>query len=69
MSKEKVIIQKVKRISYAQAIRKKCLDCCCGQSLEVKLCPSTDCPLHPYRFGKSPMTVIKNNKYDLEIIE
>jgi len=38
----------------AQAIRAKCLDCCCGQSKEVRLCPSEFCPLHPYRLGGNP---------------
>lgn len=37
-----------------KAIRAKCLDCCCGQQNEVALCPSADCPLHPFRFGKNP---------------
>lgn len=37
-----------------KAIRAKCLDCCCGNSNEVKLCPCEDCPLHPFRFGKNP---------------
>ena len=37
-----------------KAIRAKCLDCCCGQSIEVKLCPIDDCPLYAYRFGRGP---------------
>lgn len=42
-----------------RAIRAKCMDCVCGQSLEVKLCPcdgtqSTYCPLYPYRLGRGP---------------
>lgn len=37
-----------------KAIRAKCQDCCCGQYKEVALCPCTDCPLYPYRFGKDP---------------
>lgn len=37
-----------------KAIRAKCLDCCCGQVNEVKLCPCHDCPLYPFRFGKNP---------------
>ena len=37
-----------------KAIRAKCLDCCCGQYKEVELCPCSDCPLYPYRFGKNP---------------
>lgn len=36
-----------------KAIRAKCLDCCYDQAQEVKLCPCVDCPLYPYRFGKS----------------
>ena len=35
-------------------IRAKCLDCCCYQRNEVKLCPSTDCPLWIFRFGRNP---------------
>lgn len=37
-----------------QAIKAKCLDCCCGQRNEVKVCPVTDCSLHPFRLGKNP---------------
>lgn len=37
-----------------KAIRAKCLDCCCGQAKEVRLCPIEKCPLYPYRFGKRP---------------
>lgn len=37
-----------------KVIREKCLDCCCGQALEVKLCPCTNCPLYPFRMGKNP---------------
>ena len=39
--------------SPIKAIRAKCLDCCCGQAIEVKLCTVTKCPLHPFRFGKN----------------
>lgn len=37
-----------------KAIRAKCLDCCCDSMQEVRLCPISDCPLHPYRFGHRP---------------
>ena len=40
--------------SPIKAIRAKCLDCCCNNSSEVRLCPASDCPLHPFRFGKNP---------------
>lgn len=37
-----------------KAIREKCIDCCCGQVNEVKLCPATSCPLHEFRLGHNP---------------
>ena len=37
-----------------KAIRAKCLDCCCGQVNEVKLCTNAKCALYPFRFGKNP---------------
>ena len=37
-----------------KAMRKKCLDCCCGSSREVELCQVADCALYPYRLGKHP---------------
>ena len=37
-----------------KAIRAKCLDCCCGQPGEVSACPTSKCPLHPYRMGHRP---------------
>lgn len=37
-----------------KSIRLKCLDCCCGQPSEVRLCPAENCPLWPYRMGKRP---------------
>ena len=37
-----------------KAIRLKCLDCCCGSSTEVKLCPAWECPLWAYRSGHNP---------------
>lgn len=45
-----------------KAIRAKCLDCCCWQQKEVKLCPITDCPLYPFRMGKNPNC--KRKKFD-----
>jgi hypothetical protein len=43
-----------KRLTPVKAIRAKCLDCCCGQAKEVRLCPVEDCPLYLYRMGKNP---------------
>ena len=43
-----------KILTPIKAIRAKCLDCMCGQMNEVKMCPSEDCSLYPYRMGHSP---------------
>ena len=37
-----------------KAIRAYCLECCCESASEVKLCPVTECQLHPFRLGKNP---------------
>jgi len=42
------------KTSPLKAIKEKCLDCCCGQKNEVKLCPVKECPLWPFRMGKNP---------------
>jgi hypothetical protein len=47
-----------------QAIRAKCLDCCCDQANEVKLCTAIRCPLWPFRLGKNPN--IKPREYTEE---
>jgi len=41
-----------KIIPPLRTIRKYCLECMNGNSKEVKLCPSTNCSLYPFRFGK-----------------
>jgi len=41
----------MERLTRSQAIRAKCLDCCCGQYTEVKKCTVTKCPLWIYRLG------------------
>lgn len=42
----------MKRLTRAQAIKAKCVDCCCGDRKEVKLCENKHCPLWTYRLGK-----------------
>ena len=39
--------------SPLKAIRQNCLECN-GTAQEVKLCPCTDCPMYPFRFGTNP---------------
>lgn len=41
-------------LTPVKAIRAKCLDCCSDQPGEVRLCPSENCPLWPYRMGHNP---------------
>ena len=43
----------MKNITPLKAIRVKCLDCCAGQTKEVRLCSDMECGLYPYRFGKN----------------
>lgn len=43
-----------KKLTPLKAIRKNCLNCMGDSFREVKLCPSNDCPLFNYRFGKNP---------------
>ena len=42
-------------LTQMKAIRAKCIDCMGGSQKEVHLCPSTNCTLYPYRYGKNPV--------------
>lgn len=42
----------MERVSRSKAIRLKCIDCCCGNTAEVRKCPATNCPLWRYRMGR-----------------
>ena len=46
----------IKTISPLRAIRKKCLDCCGEQFLDVKTCPVLVCSLWKFRLGLHPFT-------------
>lgn len=50
--------------SPLRAIREKCIDCMCGYVPEVKRCPSTNCPLWIFRFGKNPTTSLSRKNKD-----
>ncbi len=54
------------KLTPMKAIRRKCIDCSCGSSNEVKLCPVKNCPLYDYRFGKRPKDD-KNIDEDIKI--
>ena len=51
MTQEK---EDAKILTPLRAIRAKCLDCSAGSAKEVRECVMLDCPLYPYRLGKSP---------------
>ena len=42
----------MERVGRAKAIRLKCIDCCCGNTAEVRKCPATSCPLWRFRMGR-----------------
>ena len=42
------------KLTPLKAIRRKCLDCCCQQTVEVRECTYTKCLLFAYRMGKGP---------------
>lgn len=45
------------RITRGKAIRLKCLDCCCGSTVEVRLCENRKCPLWRFRMGREALAV------------
>jgi len=55
-----------KILTPLKAIRAKCLNCCCWQINEVRLCPVRDCPLYPYRDGHNPKRKGMGNVSGLE---
>lgn len=42
------------KITRADAIREKCIDCCAGSPGEVRKCTMIDCALWPFRMGTNP---------------
>lgn len=39
-------------LTRSKAIRKKCLECQCGNKAEIRRCQMIDCTLWPWRMGK-----------------
>ena len=44
-----LLLTSVSEEELLRAIRRKCLDCCCGSKKMVKVCKTYDCSLYPYR--------------------
>jgi len=60
--RQKMVLRKRHAIpSLSKAVRRKCLECVCGSAHEVRMCHISECPLWPYRFGRSP------NEDDLKV--
>lgn len=51
--------------SPGKAIRAYCLSCVCDNAAEVRRCHLTNCPLHPFRFGKNPFYGKKDKAEEL----
>lgn len=49
-------------LSRTKAIRAKCMECCCGNSAEVRRCRITDCALWPWRMGTASLRTCRAAK-------
>lgn len=56
----------MKVLTPIKAIRSKCIECCCSQRNEVRLCTIPDCPLFPYRMGHRPKNNIDEAEEEIE---
>ena len=54
------------RITRGKAIRLKCMDCCCGNSAEVRRCELHKCPLWRYRMGNENKAEIAQQSDDFQ---
>ena len=55
-------IEKVE-LTPVKAIRLRCLDCCCWNQNEVRLCAYKSCALFPYRMGRKPAPVLESGDF------
>ena len=54
MTAEELIALGHNPMSPLKALRLRCIDCCAGSSLEVRLCTAVSCPSWPFRMGRNP---------------
>lgn len=54
------------RVTRGKAIRLKCLDCCCGNAAEVRLCQLRRCPLWRFRMGREALAEIGGDKREIQ---
>lgn len=48
-----------KKRPSVKVLRKFCLDCMAGGVEAIRECPTTDCQIYPFRFGKNPLPARK----------
>ncbi len=53
------------RVTRGKAIRLKCLDCCCGNAAEVRLCQLRRCPLWRFRMGREALAKIGGDRREI----
>ena len=56
----------MERITRAKAIRLKRIDCCAGNTAEVRKCPAEHCPLWRYRMGKEIKDGLEENNDEFD---
>ncbi len=54
------------RVTRGKAIRLKCLDCCCGNAVEVRLCQLRRCPLWRFRMGREALAEIGGDRREIQ---
>ena len=54
MTAEELIALGHSAMSPLKALRLRCIDCCAGSSLEVRLCTAASCPAWPFRLSRNP---------------
>ncbi len=54
------------RVTRGKAIRLKCLDCCCGNAAEVRLCQLRRCPLWRFRMGREALAEIGGDRREIQ---
>ncbi len=54
------------RVTRGKAIRLKCLDCCCGNAAEVRLCQLRRYPLWRFRMGREALAEIGGDRRKIQ---
>lgn len=55
-------IDEHRKATRAQAVRRFCLQCMGGDSIDVRYCTTLECPLWPYRLGRGQSSTLPPEK-------